>query len=154
MLKIADDLTDFLEGGLSILLGSVDAQGRPECTRATGVEVERGGARVTLFVPTATSARTLANLQHDPRTAITFSRPYDYRTLQLKGRAVAIHEPNAEQAIVQERWHAGFVEQLAIVGIARALSRRIRLRPSMAITVAVDEIFEQTPGPGAGRRMS
>ncbi len=153
MARIPQDVTEFLDGGVSILVGSVDEHGRPECTRGMGVEVDGDAGRLTVYVPIVGADRTLANLGLGRRIAITFSRPYDNRTCQVKGRVRATSPASAEDVARQQRWFAAYVEQLAIVGIARAATRRWRITPSVAVEVEVDELFEQTPGPGAGKRI-
>ena len=59
----------------------------------------------------------------------------------------------AADAELQQRYLAAFVDQLYMVGVPRALGRRMRTAPSVAVTFEVEEVFAQTPGPGAGRRL-
>ena len=54
---------------------------------------------------------------------------------------------------VQELYLAAYVEQLAMAGIPRAMSRRLAFWPSIAIDIDVADVFNQTPGPQAGTRM-
>lgn len=151
--KISQDLADFFEGGLSILVGSAAPDNRPECMRAAGTLVDRASDRITIFIPAAGADRTIENLRKSGRIAVTFSRPHDHRTCQVKGRVLNIGKSTREDEKVQERWLGGFVEQLAIVGVSRASARRWRLYPSHAVEFAVEELFDQTPGPGAGRKL-
>ena len=48
----------------------------------------------------------------------------------------------------------GFSELLASVGLPRRVGRRLTTWPAHAIDVDIAEVFAQTPGPGAGNRMS
>jgi hypothetical protein len=151
--RIPQDIADFLEGGLSIVVGSADAGARPDCTRAAGLRIDRAANRITVYLPTVGADRTLANLAANGRVAVTFSRPYDNRSCQLKGRVCAVAPTSADEQAQQQRWLAAFVEQLAMVGIARSVTRRWRLTPSVAVEIDVEELYEQTPGPGAGKRI-
>lgn len=151
--RIPPDLAEFLDGGLSILVGTADERARPECTRGAGVTVDRAADRLTLYLPTCGAARTLENLRANGRIAVTFSRPHDHRTYQLKGRVRAIGDSSEADRQRQQRWLAAFSEQLAIVGVPRPVMRRWQIHPSVAVELEVEELFEQTPGPGAGSRM-
>ncbi len=153
MPRISPELADFLDGGLSMLVGTCDAEARPECTRAAGLRLDREADRLTLFLPTAGAERTLANLTANARIAVTFSRPHDHRTYQLKGRVRSVAATTTDDQAQQQRWLAAFVEQLAIVGVGRSLSRRWRIVPSVAVAVDVEELYEQTPGPSAGKKV-
>ncbi len=141
---------EFLEGGVSVIIGSCDVTGQPECVRGVGVRVESDRACLTLFLPIATGARTLQNLDANPAVAVCFSRPIDHRTLQIKGRAVAVGVAPDDARPVVERYVIAFAEATHLVGLPRALSRRLTAWPAAEVRVEVERFFQQTPGPGAG----
>jgi hypothetical protein len=151
--RLSEELAEFVEGGLSMLIGTRDAALRPHVVRAVGAFVCPGRETVTTYLNKALAERTLANLQDNGRVALTFSRPYDHRTLQIKGQMIELRDGTEEDRIKQERWLAGFVEHLYIIGLPRSLVRQVKIFPSVALTLRIDGIFEQTPGPGAGRRI-
>src|SRR6478609_5967294 len=66
---IPAELTDFLQSGLSALVGTCDASLRPACCRAVGVVVHEGGERMTLYVPEVAGARVIANVRENARVA-------------------------------------------------------------------------------------
>ena len=146
--KLTADIVDFVESGVSILVGTRNAQLRPIGTRAMGARTK--GDRVTIFVPTITSERTLANLRDNGAIAVTFTRPSDHLSIQLKGRFVSSREASAEDLLLQQQYRAAFMEQLYVVGVARAASKQYAYTPAIAIDFDVDSVFQQTPGPGAG----
>jgi len=84
------DLAEFLESGISILVGTRDAGLRPATVRAMGAAVQREARSLTLYVPDATGGQTLANLRDNGQIAATFSRAIDHRTIQVKGRCTGI----------------------------------------------------------------
>jgi hypothetical protein len=108
------------------------------------------GDRVTIFVPTITSERTLENLRDNGAIAVTFTRPSDHLSMQLKGRFVSSREATNDDRMLQEQYRAAFMEQLYVVGVARWASKRYAYTPAIAIDFDVDAVFRQTPGPGAG----
>jgi hypothetical protein len=151
--RLSEELAEFVEGGLSMLVGTRDAALRPHVGRSVGAFVCPDRETVTTYLNKALSAQSVANLQDNGRVALTFSRPYDHRTLQIKGQMISLREGTEEDRVKQERWLAGFVEHLYIIGLPRSLTRQIKIYPSLAHTLRIEGIFEQTPGPGAGRRI-
>jgi general stress protein 26 len=147
---ISTELASFLESGVSMQVGTRDARLLPEAVRGMGVRAERGGTRLTVFLPAATAERTLANLRDNGRIAVCFSRPEDHRTIQVKGRAVAVREADAAERALVERYRGSFAQSLLFVGVPLRVSLRAAHWPCRAVELEVEEVFQQTPGPGAG----
>jgi len=142
-----------LDGGMSILLGSVDAKGRPSCCRGIAVTSADGCASVTVYVSMAVSQETIANIATTRRMAVVASHPIDHCSIQLKGTArTARLAREDEQPLVRSRLEQ-FGAILDTIGIPRSLTSCIAYWPAFAIDLDVDEIYEQTPGPRAGTRL-
>lgn len=152
-LRLSAEIVEFIESGVSMLVGTRDANLRSECARGLGAQVGADRSSVTVYLNDALGARTRANLEHNQQIAVAFSRPIDHHSIQLKGIATAVRKCTAADRKVQERYLAGFVEQLYWVGLPRAVTRRVRLTPSFAVTVEAQSLFLQTPGPDAGRAL-
>jgi hypothetical protein len=150
--RLSEELAEFVEGGLSMLIGTRDAALRSQVDRAVGAFVCPDRESVTVYLNKALAAKAVANLEDNGRVALTLSRPYDHRSLQIKGLLVSLRDGTEEDRIKQERWLAGFVEHLYIVGLPRSVIRQLKIFPSVALTMRIEDVFVQTPGPGAGRR--
>ena len=147
---IDPELAAFLQSGLSMVIGTRDADLVPEVARAVGARVEAGGAELTVFVPIATGARTLANLETTGRVSVTFSRPADHRSLQVKGGVAGIRPADDGDRAAIERYRIELIAALGYFGVPPALTARLNHWPSHAVRFRVEAIFQQTPGPGAG----
>lgn len=152
-IRVPDDLVEFLESGVSIIVGTRDASLCPEASRACGATVDATRSRVTLYLGTSVAERTLANVRDNGQMAITFSRPTDNQTVQIKGTCVDIRETGEDDDVILDAYGARFVEQLYLVGLPRALTSRLPGGPAWAFTIEISDIFAQTPGPGAGARL-
>jgi hypothetical protein len=149
-LSITDAVVDFLDAARSVSVGTCDATGRPHATRAAALRVADGRTHVTLYLAQAIAGATLRNVEQNARIAIQVSSPMDHRTLQLKGRVQATRTAGAyEEPLVRK-----FLEELATVldqiGIPFERVMRLNHWPALAFEVHVDQVFLQTPGPGAG----
>jgi hypothetical protein len=147
---ISAELADFLQSGISILVGTRDADLIPDCARGVGVRVEPGGAEVTLFVPVATGAATIGNLEDNGRLAVTFSRPVDHRSIQLKGSVVEIRAAVAGERAEVESYRLAYSSTLGYIGLPPRLTARVRNWPCHALRLRVEALYQQTPGPDAG----
>jgi hypothetical protein len=147
------DLVEFFESGVSILVGTRDADLRPACARAIGASVRAAQRVVTIYLPEAAAARTVANLRDNHRIAVTFSRPLTHYSVQIKGACASVRPSGDEDRAAQQRYRAAYIEQLHAIGLPRTVSARIAWWPSLAVDIDVQELFIQTPGPNAGRRL-
>ncbi len=157
--SIGDDLKAFLEGPVSVLVGTRDSRLVPEITRAWGPRVSEDRRRVSLCVPLATSRKTLDNLEANGQIAVTFSLPTNYRTFQLKGRHVTAAEPDSTDLAFVERHRDAFAAVNEPLGQPRHQVEafwRAEIETS-AVLVRIlflpEQVFDQTPGPGAGRTL-
>ena len=151
---LGDDVLDLLRSGVDVIVATRDAQLAPECTVGMGLRVNPDRRHVTVFVARTLVGPTLRNLEDNRQIAVTFCRPMDHQTVQLKGRMVVVRDTEPAEREVQEMHRAAFAEQLAGFGIPRSITRRWAWWPSVAIELEVQEAFTQTPGPGAGERIA
>ena len=153
MATIPEHLVELLEGGVSVLLGTRDENHRPEVARAVGASISKDRAEVTIYLHEVWGAKALANLRANGELAVGFSRPYDNLAIQLKGKCTRFVPSTESDRGVVDRYHGSYSEALYMVGFPRSLTRRFRMWPATGVTFAVRDIFVQTPGPEAGRRL-
>jgi hypothetical protein len=147
---ISRDLASFLESGVSVQVGTRNAQLEPECVRAAGASVGGSGTELTIFLPAATSARTLSNLRACGRVAVVFARARDNRSVQVKGGVLEVHDATLDEGAAIERYLATLADELAVVGVPPAVVLRMAHSPCHAVRLRVEAVFVQTPGPNAG----
>jgi hypothetical protein len=149
-LPLCDEVVDLLGSGVVMSLGTRGAALVPECVPAMGSRVHRDRRTLTVFVARALLGETLANIDDNGQVAVCLTRPSDEQSMQLKGRARSVREATDADRGALELARGGMVEQLAVVGMPRAMSRRMAFWPSVAIDIEVKDVFVQTPGPTAG----
>jgi hypothetical protein len=147
---ISAELAAYLEAGVSITVGTRDGALSPDGARAWAVRVDADRAHLTVFVHARAAPALLRNLEAHPEIALAFDRPIDNRACQVKGRFESSRRARADERAVVERQADGFLSQLEAIGIPRALTAGWMVWPAVAIRLRVTELFEQTPGPGAG----
>lgn len=151
---LPDEHVTFIESGVSVLVGTRDAKLRPFALRGMGVKVHADRKTLTLFVPDPTGGRTLADLRDNGRIALTFTRPIDHRSMQLKGKAVSFRPVTEDERPFLESYVEGWARHLEVVGLPRAIGSSLTYWPATAVDVAIEASFHQTPGPQAGHPMA
>jgi Pyridoxamine 5'-phosphate oxidase len=157
--SIGDELKAFLEGPVSVLVGTRDSRLVPEITRAWGPRISEDRQSVSLCVPIATSRKTLDNLEANGRIAVAFSLPTNYKTFQLKGRHAKTAEPDTTDLAAVEQHRDAFSTVNTPLGQPREIVEafwRAEIETSavlVKILFVPEEVFDQTPGPGAGKRV-
>ena len=149
---ISSETTTFLEGGCATVVGTVSADGEPWATRGWGTVVTDRTSRELRLILDADDEPTLANLNATGAIAITGAHPATSRSTQVKGVATRV-EPANEADLVR---HAQFCDDFfgiveAVDGTPRASLERLVPARFVACTVHVKEVYDQTPGPVAGR---
>ena len=95
-----------------------------------------------------------ANLQQNGAVAIGFSPPTIARAVQVKGVALRMSEPEAADLERVERHLWAFVAEAGRIGASAEICQRMLVRTGLiAIQCSIEEVFDQTPGPTAGRRL-
>lgn len=149
MTPVVERLPRILAGHDAIAVGTRDAALRPSCSLAVGVAFP-GDGRVTVFVPEATGEKTLRDLEANGMIAVVFEEIATHHTIQVKGRVTEIRPAADGERTLVERSVAGFFAQVEAHGGLPSVVRKRRRWPCRAVTFAVSDVFEQTPGPKAG----
>ncbi|MEC7520660.1 MAG: hypothetical protein VYE22_12380 [Myxococcota bacterium] len=148
-LVIPSEVASFLQDGLIMFLGTRDPERVPEAVLAAGARVLPDGT-LEAYVPSVFAQATRANAAHNGEVALSVSRVTDDRSMQLKGRLVALRDATDDD----RRFLDGLLERreaaFAKVGIPRSVSARLVSWPCVAVRFRVASMFEQTPGPSAG----
>lgn len=150
---IPDRIVALLHTGVSILVGTRDASRIPECTRAWGIQISPKRTTVTIYLSETFAGRTIDNLRENGLIAITCTRPTDHITCQLKGTVCNISSATPAQRDHSRQWHREFTAELKAIGIPVALPEAWIVEPSVAVEFTVSDVFDQTPGPGAGKKI-
>jgi hypothetical protein len=144
------ELREFLESGVSILLGTRSDRLLPDCCRIVGARLEADGSALTVFLPAATAERSIANLRDNGWAAVCFARAMDHRSVQIKGRMLTIRDADEEDRERIVRYRSALAEAWGVIGIPPRITLRMAHWPCHALTIRVESVFDQTPGPGAG----
>jgi hypothetical protein len=149
---IDEEVTAFLRGPVVTFLGTADAMGTAEVTRVFGA-APAGPDRLRLLISAAATA-TRANLTPGARVAVLLTNITNYRSLQWKGRLLEVGgAPTPGDVALSDLGLEQLTEGCKIVGIDHTKAWRLWPVEVIPVVVQVDEVYDQTPGPDAGRSL-
>ena len=148
-------LTEFLERGLAIHIGTRNEALRPNGCRVTAVRVEDQGRTLIAYLPKAATPLVLEDLRSNGQAAVSLARPTDDRAVQVKGELISMRDADPEEEkFVLGQWQA-LLTELDMIGLAPLTSTSTWLMwPCVAVKLRVTAVFSQTPGPEAGSVLS
>ena len=147
-----DEVASMLNPGpFSVVVCTRDAEKRPDIVRGWGARLLDDRQTVEVFVGREPARRLVENLRDNGEIAMAICLVTTYQTLQLKGICTDVGEPEAPDL---ERVRAsidGFVTGVAEVGMPPSASRGVAVSDVVRVRFRASAVFDQTPGPGAGR---
>lgn len=148
-----DEVGRFLRSPVAAWLAAADHLGVADCARIAGLAAVDGRRLRVLIAAESRAAR--ANAVVGARAAVLVTHLTSYRSLQWKGHVVAAGQdrtpgdPALLHAHVEAFWGVS-----AAVGTNPDLVRRTFPTEVVPIVIEVDALYDQTPGPGAGRALA
>jgi predicted pyridoxine 5'-phosphate oxidase superfamily flavin-nucleotide-binding protein len=152
---IEPEVAALLETGVSLIVCTVDAQGMPDANRAWSTKVLDGGARLRITI-SDDSHGLIDNLHATGRLAITYTEIEVLTSYQVKGRMTSeIGPESGDDAARRAAYIEAFCANVKHVnGTPRELLDRLMPSSFLVFEMDVDEVFDQTPGPSAGRQLA
>jgi hypothetical protein len=148
----------FLEERASLgFAGTRDANLVPRGHRVCGWQVAPDGRTLVAFVPAVSADSMVATLLDNGRIAITLEEVGTHETYQVKGRYLSHRPVRPSELDIANRTRERLVKAIRSFFLDEQLTSAMNVSipvPSLAVEIAVDEVFLQTPGPGAGTRVA
>jgi hypothetical protein len=149
--SFASELLEMLGTGAGLVVGTVSSTGEPRADRAWAASVVDAETCRLRFVMSADSADVVENLQ-SRWVSLTGAEAVTYQSVQLKGRPVLVEAPTAADLELARVQSEVFFESVHRTdGNPVELLRRMLPHAMVAVEMIVEESFDQTPGPAAGR---
>ncbi len=134
---------------------SSDEQGRPVILRVNGVDAT-AFPELTIFIPEIYSASFIASLHPDQQLTLLATYIPTYESYQYKGTFGSIRAATDEEAALQLDYIHRLTDLVeSLLGLSKqAVFDSIAFQPSYAVRYRVQELYNQTPGKGAGCAVS
>jgi flavin reductase (DIM6/NTAB) family NADH-FMN oxidoreductase RutF len=151
---LTPELVAFVHSGVAIGVATRDQSLRPALARAWGAQVATDRRSLTLSVAAPEGSATRANLEQNGAIAVSFSPPTIAKAVQFKGVAEILGEPGPDEREHAEHHNSAFLAECDRIGAPRELAERMFVGAGLLlVNVSIQDGFDQTPGPTAGRRL-
>lgn len=152
-MKFDLETTAFIESGCALIVGTVGVGNEPCASRGWGLTVLDEPGRIRLLLDAVDTA-TATNVDGGGALAITGASIRTLQSVQLKGRAVSIEPASPDDEARAGRYCDAMFDAIHETDFTpMALLEQLRPVSYLACVVVVTDVFNQTPGPGAGERL-
>jgi hypothetical protein len=151
---LPDDIVEFLHGPLVFALGTRSPKLRPAIGVAVGAFAAAATDQISFFLPNVQCQPHLANLADNGLVAFTAGEPRSHKNYQFKGLVVDVRPSTASDVAIREVYRdklIAYFRQQYFTPLPDKFIGDYISDPSTTITFRVLKIFNQTPGPNAGR---
>jgi hypothetical protein len=147
-------IVDFLGRATVAMGGTRDNALVPHVHRVSGWTIEPDRQTITCLIGSQSTNNLIPSLEDNGHFALTVCEIPSHETYQFKGSFVGSRPVGETDIATFRQCRERFVERIsAILGYPAEKVRRYLAEPSIAVRFKVKEIFVQTPGPAAGKRL-
>ena len=151
---VPEHVVEFLGRATVGIGGTRDRDLVPHVHRVSGWSVSDDRQTLTCLVPPQFTAGLLLALEDNGQFSLTLSEVPSHETYQFKGNFSASRPIDARDVAICGRHRERFTKTIAgLFGFSERALRAYVPPPSVAFDFRLREIFVQTPGPGAGKRL-
>jgi hypothetical protein len=149
-------IVEVIHGPAWMYAGTRDERLRPAHTFVIGALVHADRETMTFFVHESRSERILSHLESNGRVALAVAL-VTHEAYQLKGVYLSARPADTKDRAVQDIYRSKLIAATIQGGYPEQLVKPLVLgyayQPAVAITFRPEEIFLQTPGPEAGKKI-
>jgi hypothetical protein len=152
---IDSGLADFL--GLPVMLVAAvrSVQGKAAIARGMGVRLGADRAHVDFLVSRMQWPDAVLGLEAGAPVALTACDPTNYRTIQIKGRLVAVTDADAGDLMLGKEYRDRIFANLRALGVEdRQIACWLAAEDLVRLRFSPVTVFDQTPGQGAGAALA
>ena len=153
---LSDSTVAFIEREVAIDVAACSASLRPSSARGFAARVSEDRRRITVFVRRTEATQLVQDLLSQDAIAAVFCLPATEMAIQVKGRQVTLSAANADEWARVQAYRLAFVDGIVQLGYDRDFGLTyMAVEPGQMLAVGFtpEIVFEQTPGPLAGRAM-
>lgn len=133
---------------------TINESNQPVMTRFFGFKYDDPLETLTVYTFKKDAQRVIDELSDSAKLAATVSNAMDFKTIQFKGTYQRHYDVADEEMNYARECNAKQVEIMAMFGISKEVFASWHFEPSVAISINVEEIFDQTPKVNAGNKIN
>jgi hypothetical protein len=144
-------IRDFLQNTHGIGMGTRDASMKPDYARVLGIEIV-DDEHLCFFIDKDSNVRSLQNLEDNKAISLVLVK-MTYECYQFKGTCVRVQKGTEEEVQTVQNYLKAFNNEVIPIGIEDGVIYNYPHGNMYSVLMEVQEIYEQTPKPGTGRKV-
>jgi predicted pyridoxine 5'-phosphate oxidase superfamily flavin-nucleotide-binding protein len=149
---LSDSLAERFEQALFGVLGTCDKQNVPRAHRIWAYQLTDDRGHLRVFVPVEFALGVAEAVEAGGRVSLGLVNGMTAEAFQYKGKAVALEQPTDADLARFQAYRDELFETLAqFVGPEIRDRKEIAGPPHVVLKFQIEEVYNQTPGPNAGR---
>lgn len=147
--NVFERLSELIDRSSIMHLGTCSPEGIPLSTRVVGGYVVAPDRQIAVYIPQKNADRILRHLEQNPKLALLFIDPHTYQSLQVKGLLENISESTERDYRLQDLYFLRMRRHSLPEGFYN-----IHRKPALTLRMTITDVYDQTPGPNAGKLMN
>ena len=146
----------FVTSGLAIVVSSANDRLVPSSCNAMACDLNRNESSIRVFLPRNQLGELLRDVEKKGVLAVAFSDPLTHKTIQIKATDARLSELREGDLNVLLEARKRFDEKLLSLGVCENYTSALfDLNPDgiAVISFSPHALFEQSPGPDAGKAL-
>lgn len=153
-MTVPESVARFLTTATVGIAGTRDRDLVPHVHRVSGWTVSPDGRSIDCFVAEPFAKDLLSSIQDNGEISLTVCEVPSHQTYQFKGRCVGSYPVGEAELELYQAYRDRAVGRIGeLFGFSERIVRAWAPKPVVSVRFEVRDIFDQTPGPGAGRRV-
>ena len=148
---IPQEIIDFTYSSHFGYVGSRDENMVSTVRRCWGTHIGDTNNVLIFFVVQAQYEQMLRNFDNNGRVSLSLVEWPSFRSYQFKGQFLKARAMAPDEMVFQQQFQEKLMALLKAMGFPDEIAERIVHQTDLAIEFKVETIFDQTPGPGAGK---
>jgi hypothetical protein len=151
---VPEHIARFLDRATFAIAGTRDSELVPHVHRVSGWRITPDRKYVDCFIAPEFSRHLLSSLEDNGEISVTASEVPSHETYQFKGKFVDCRDVGSEELEIYHAYRDRAARRiLELFDFPDPAVRAYVPVPTLIVRFEVRDIFDQTPGPDAGRRV-
>ncbi len=148
---IPEKFVEFIHGNVAIYIGAGNEKMKTAVNHVLGAKVNPDGDSFTCFIPKAEADKLVSYLETGNKAAVLMGALPTHEAYQFKGTCTSIRVADDSELAYAQAYIDKMSAYVKPFGIPEEYFSIYVVDSSMAVTLKVEEIYDSTPGPGAGK---
>ena len=150
---IPQEIVDFIHNSQVGYIGTRDENLVPLLRANWGTDVNDTKEVMIVYVVQAQYEQMLKNLSDNGRVSLILVEWPSHRSYQFKGQFLEAREMTLDEVVFQQQYREKYIALITELGYPHEMADQFVYHADLAIEFKVEKVYDQTPGPGAGKEI-